>query len=64
MMLDTQLGRSAAVTRFSDFRDVDGIKFPFKMVQRLGELAGEFRFTNILTNVAMNDEIFRKPATD
>lgn len=50
------------VTYFSDYRNVDNIKWPFVTVQKAGKgLITAIRINNLLTNVAMKDELFVKP---
>jgi zinc protease len=65
--MDTVTAMEAAknvplVTHLLDYRDVDGIKWPFRTVSRAGKnLITELRINNLLTNVAMKDELFVKP---
>jgi zinc protease len=46
-------------TYYSDFRLVDGIYFPFKIKQKLGQQEMEFDITNIKLNSGINDSEFR-----
>jgi zinc protease len=46
-------------TYYSDFRPVDGIYFPFKIRQKLGQQEMEFDITNIKINSGINDSEFR-----
>ena len=46
-------------TYYSDFRPVDGIYFPFKIRQKLGQQEMEFDVTNIKINSGINDSEFR-----
>ena len=46
-------------TYYSDFRPVDGIYFPFKIRQKLGQQEMEFEVTNIKLNSGIEDSEFR-----
>jgi zinc protease len=46
-------------TYYSDFRPVDGIYFPFKIRQKLGQQEMEFDVTNIKINSGIDDSEFR-----
>jgi hypothetical protein len=47
--------------RYSDFRDVDGMKLPFKIVQSWPHLKLVFTVTEIKHNVPLDDVLFQKP---
>jgi outer membrane lipoprotein-sorting protein len=46
-------------TYYSDFRTVDGIYFPFKIKQKLGQQDMEFDVTSIKLNTGIDDSEFR-----
>jgi zinc protease len=46
-------------TYYSDFRPVDGIYFPFKIKQKLGQQEMEFEVTDIKLNTGLIDEEFK-----
>jgi outer membrane lipoprotein-sorting protein len=46
-------------TWYSDFRSVDGILFPFKIKQKLGNQEMEFNVTGIKINSGIPDEEFK-----
>jgi outer membrane lipoprotein-sorting protein len=46
-------------TYYSDFRLVDGIYFPFKIRQKLGQQEMEFEVMNIRLNSGIEDSEFR-----
>ena len=46
-------------TYYSDFRPVDGIYFPFKIKQKLGQQEMEFDVTDIKLNTGLIDEEFK-----
>ena len=46
-------------TYYSDFRPVDGIYFPFKIRQKLGQQEMEFEVINIKINSGIDDSEFR-----
>ena len=61
-LLPNGKGKRTTVTEMADYRDVDGVKFPFFTRQKFGpEMTITMRYINILTNVAMDDAIFVKP---
>ncbi|MDR3610966.1 MAG: hypothetical protein P4L27_10410 [Ignavibacteriaceae bacterium] len=45
-------------TYYSDFRSVNGLYFPFKIIQKLGQQVMEFEVTNIKLNTGINDSEF------
>jgi outer membrane lipoprotein-sorting protein len=50
---------------FSDFRNVDGVMIPFKVVSNNianGDIV--VRITDVKFNVEIPDSVFKKPATD
>jgi len=48
---------------FSDFRDVDGVKMPFKGIIRVGgEENGKFEMKSLELNPKIDESIFAKPA--
>jgi zinc protease len=46
-------------TYYSDFRSVDGIFFPFKIKQKLGQQNMEFDVTSIKVNLGIDDSEFK-----
>jgi hypothetical protein len=44
-----------------DWREVDGIKFPFSVSQRMAKLTLSFTVTKIKHNVAIDASIFEPP---
>lgn len=46
-------------TYYSDFRPVDGINFPFKIRQKLGQQEMEFDVTSIKLNIGLSDSEFK-----
>jgi thiol-disulfide isomerase/thioredoxin len=47
---------------FSDWRDVDGIKLPFKTTERMGDRTYIFTLEDVRHNVQLDDEVFRVPS--
>jgi hypothetical protein len=47
---------------FDDWRDVDGIKVPFRISQKFSGRALAFTVKEIRHNVAMDDRLFEAPA--
>src|SRR5688572_17397346 len=55
-----QVGKSEVVAEPSDYRAVDGIKVPFKLVQTAAEQTITFTFDKVETNVTIDDARFVK----
>ncbi|MDP2303136.1 MAG: hypothetical protein Q8N03_12020 [Ignavibacteria bacterium] len=45
---------------YSDYRDVEGVKYPFKLTQAAGGMKLDFDVTGIMVNKGIADEIFNK----
>ncbi len=48
-------------TSLGDYREVDGVKYPYLIHQSFGELAFTIKFTDVQQNVAIDDAKFDKP---
>lgn len=58
----TNMGDMKVETTVSDYRDVDGIKTPFKVVQKLPNgITAEIAFSKIEYNVDLADDLFAVP---
>ncbi len=59
---DTPQGQMDIQADFSDYRDVDGVKAPFRIRQTLpvGEIV--FKLSEIKNNIEIDDAKFAKPA--
>jgi hypothetical protein len=51
-------GKYQQITEFDDYRNVDGILYPFKIKQYLGSQVLEFTVESIKVNTGLSDEIF------
>ena len=47
--------------RYSDWREVDGVKFPFKITQSMPNLKFVFTVTELKHNLPLDDMLFEKP---
>lgn len=47
--------------RYSDWREVDGVKLPFKITQSMPNLKFVFTVTEIKHNLPLDDKLFEKP---
>jgi hypothetical protein len=47
--------------RYSDWRDVDGVKLPFKITQSMPNLKFVFTVQEVKHNVPVDDRLFEKP---
>jgi hypothetical protein len=59
----TQTGGTAVQVYFEDYRVIDGIRIPFRTRQITPQFTMVTQIIQIKHNVAVNDSIFRKPAT-
>ena len=57
----TGTGAEAAEIYLDDWREVDGIKYPFSVSQRVGKLTLTFTVTEIKHNVTIDPSIFEPP---
>ena len=46
-------------TTYSDYKEVNGIKFPHKMGQKMGPMDMSFEITEIKVNEGVSDEDFK-----
>jgi hypothetical protein len=47
--------------RYSDWREVDGVKLPFKITQSMPNLKFVFTVRDVKHNLAVDDKLFEKP---
>ncbi len=55
---DSPMGSITQITDYEDYRDVDGMKFPFLMKQQAGPQAFDMEVKSIEINQGLEDEIF------
>lgn len=55
-------GKSTQISLLTDYRDVDGIKFPFTISRNRTDGDSTIKFTEIKNNVPIDDAKFNKPA--
>lgn len=55
-------GSQKTKTFFEDYREVDGVKIPFKLRSQLPQFELVMTFTEAKANVPVDDKIFTKPA--
>ncbi len=56
---DTPMGEMAQITDYEDYREVEGMKFPFLMKQQAGPQAFDMQVNSIEINQGLDDEVFR-----
>ena len=61
-MRPTSHGPILAELYFSDWRDVDGIKLPFKVTQRMPSVTYVFTLEEVKHNVQLDSGMFRVPS--
>ena len=54
----TPQGKYQQITEFNDYRTIDGIRYPFKIKQYLGNQILDFTIESIQVNTGIPDEIF------
>lgn len=55
---DTQMGPMTVTSGMSDYREVDGIKFPFSIKQQVGPQAIDLKVDSIVMNKGVSDDLF------
>ena len=48
-------------TFYSDYKEVDGLKFPFKIIQSFGMQTIEMNVSSVKLNEGLKDSIFEIP---
>ena len=59
--LHTQQGLFEQESFYSDYRNVDGLKFPFRIVQNMGMQKLELNVSSIKLNIGISDDVFVIP---
>jgi len=59
--IQTKQGLFEQETYFSDYREVKGLKYPFRIVQYLGLQEIELNVTSLEVNTGLDDKIFELP---
>jgi len=59
--IHTQQGLFEQESFYSDYRNVDGIKFPFKIVQNMGMQKLELNVSSIMLNTGISDKVYQLP---
>ena len=58
----TPIGRVPSQVDYSDYRDVDGIKFPFQYKFSWLDGRDNYKLTDVKVNVPIDDSRFGKPS--
>jgi hypothetical protein len=58
--LNTPQGTIDVTIDYADYRDVEGTKYPFKLVQAAGPMKLDFDVTGVMINKGISDELFNK----
>ncbi|HCY75342.1 MAG TPA: hypothetical protein DHV28_05435 [Ignavibacteriales bacterium] len=56
--LQTQMGLVEQVITFGDYTEVDGIKYPFKLIQSFGPQSVEMTVSSVKVNKGLSDDLF------
>lgn len=62
MEADTPQGKVPATILMSDYREVDGVKIPFTMMQKTSSFEFTIKLESVKHNVAVDETKFNKPA--
>lgn len=57
-LIESKMGSGEQVTLYDDYRDVDGVKYPFKITQSFGPQSVEMTVSTIKVNKGIPDDIF------
>jgi zinc protease len=60
--IESPLGALPLQTDYEDYRDVNGVRIPFLIRVTRMDGATIYQWSQMQTNVAVDDQIFRKPA--
>ena len=55
---DSPMGSVTQITDFEDYREIDGMKFPFTLKQQVGPQAFDMEIQSIELNQGLADEVF------
>lgn len=57
--LSTPQGTFTQTTNFSDYREVNGVKYPYKMVQSVAGMNVEMNVSSVEINTGLQDDLFK-----
>jgi len=57
----TSAGKSQIEFYYSDWREVDGVKIPFKTTQKIGQTTYLFSLEDVRHNIPVEDSLFKRP---
>ncbi len=57
--LETPQGNFTQSTVLKDYKEVNGVKFPFKLIQSVGPQVMEFEVISVKTNTNISDDVFK-----
>lgn len=56
--IETKMGSGEQASLYDDYKDVDGVKYPFKITQSFGPQSVEMTVSSIKINKGLSDDIF------
>lgn len=59
--IETPQGKFKEESSYSDYKDVSGIKYPFKIIQTIGKQTAEMNVESITVNAGLDDKLFEIP---
>lgn len=57
--IDTPQGTFMQATTYDDYREINGVKYPFKVIQNIAGMGVEFTVSSIEVNKALEDSLFK-----
>jgi len=57
--IETPQGTFMQVTTYDDYREINNVKYPFKVIQNIAGMAVEFTVTSIEVNKGLDDTLFK-----
>lgn len=57
-LIESKMGSGEQITLYDDYKDVDGVKYPFKITQSFGPQSVEMTVSSIKVNKGIPDDIF------
>jgi zinc protease len=56
---DTQMGPVTVTISYGDYREIDGLKFPFSVKQQAGPQALDMKVVSVEVNTGVSDDVFK-----
>ena len=57
--IETPMGEMQAISEYIEYKEIDGVMFPFKIKQTTGEMLMDMEITSIEVNKGIDDSVFK-----